>query len=146
MNMESEIATNPGWFSEASIQRIIYDLWDSTNESANNDTLTLGFTPIHQVLTGAEKTTPAFTSLFTFIKALKDANPSDSTAIDSIVANENITTIDDIYGGLNGTARTNHASDYPYAQTTVGGTPAQVHTTNANGSYNKLGNSQSNQW
>lgn len=142
MNIENETPDNPGWFSEGSVQRIIYDLWDSTNESENGDTLLLGFGPIHTVLVNAEKTAPAFTSLFTFIKALKDLRPSDSTAIDNIVAHESIATIDDIYGGLESgsTSRTNHAGDYPYAELTDGSAGVQVHTTNQHGSFNKLGN------
>ena len=140
MNIEDEAAANPGWFSEDSVQHIIYDLWDAANEASNHDTLTLGFGPIHQVFTGAQKTTPAFTSIFSFIKSLKDIDSADSAAIDTMVANESIATIDDIYGGLNGTVRTNHASDYPYAATSVGGAAAQIHTTNTYGDYNKLGN------
>jgi hypothetical protein len=140
MDMENGAQNNPGWFSEGSIQRIIYDLWDSNNEAANGDTLSLGFTPIHQVFTGAQKNTPAFTSIFSFVKALKDEDPADASGIDAIVADENITTIDDIYGGLNGTVRINHVSDYPYSKTTVNGAAASVHTSNVNGGYNKLGN------
>ncbi len=101
MNLESESRENPGWFSEASIQRILYDIYDSHNDTG--DTISYGFKPIHQLLIGKEKNTPAFTSIFTFIKGLKDEHPSDATAIDNIVAQESIAPINDIYG----TGRTN---------------------------------------
>jgi hypothetical protein len=141
MDMDKLPQNNPGWFSESSVQRIIYDIWDSNNEPENDDTLTLGFGPIHQVMTGAEKETPAFTSLFTFITNLKDENSNDATAIDDIVANESIATIDDIFGGLSGgTARTNHPDDYPYAETSVNGTAANVETATDYGTYNGLTN------
>ena len=96
MNIESEQHQTPGWFSEASIQRILYDLYDNNNDGS--DSLSLGFKPIYNVLTGAQKTTKAFTSLFPFIHALKNENPESSIAIDDIVSSENIAPINDIYG------------------------------------------------
>ena len=101
MDLESERPDTPGWFSEASIQRILYDIYDSHNDTG--DTISYGFKPIHKLLIGKEKNTPAFTSIFTFIKGLKDEHPSDATAIDSILAQESIAPITDIYG----TGRTN---------------------------------------
>ena len=38
-----------------------------------NDTLALGLQPIWDVLVGAQRTTPAFTTIFSFTAALKDA-------------------------------------------------------------------------
>ena len=97
MNLETEFnRDNPGWFSEASIQQILYDIYDSHNDTG--DTISYGFKPIHKLLIGKEKNTPAFTSIFTFIKGLKDEHPSDVTAIDNIVAQESIAPITDIYG------------------------------------------------
>jgi len=96
MNIESEIDENPGWYSEVSIQKILYDLYDSNNDGA--DTLSLGFKPIYDVLVGQQKTTPAFTSIFSFITYLKEQNPSIRDKIDAILASENIASIQDIYG------------------------------------------------
>ena len=96
MNIESEQHQTPGWFSEASIQRILYDLYDNNNDGS--DSLSLGFKPIYDVLTGAQKTTKAFTSIFPFIHALKNENTESSIAIDDIVSSENIAPINDIYG------------------------------------------------
>jgi len=141
MDMDNMAQNNPGWFSESSVQRIIYDLWDSNNEAENNDAVTLGFGPIHQVMTGAEKTTPAFTSIFTFITNLKNEQSAEADAIDDIVSNESITTIDDIFGGLDGgTERTHYSDDYPYSETSVDGSAAKVVTKTEYGTYNKLSN------
>jgi len=96
MDIENGIAENPGWYSEGSIQRILYDLYDSNNDGA--DTLSLGFKPIYDVLVGSQKTTPAFTSIFSFITYLKEQNPSVTDKIDSILDSENIASIKDIYG------------------------------------------------
>ena len=96
MDIENEEHSHPGWFSEASIQRILYDLYDSDIDGS--DTLALGFKPIYDVLTGKQKNTQAFTSLFPFIHALKNENSINSTEIDDIVSSENIAPINDIYG------------------------------------------------
>ncbi len=116
MNLEDEFHDTPGWFSESSIQRILYDIYDSHDDTG--DTISYGFTPIHNVLVGKEKNTPAFTSLFTFIKGLKDEHPSDATAIDNIVAQESIAPITDIYG----TGRTNRSENANplYADLSIG--------------------------
>ncbi|HHB95046.1 MAG TPA: hypothetical protein ENK88_07860, partial [Campylobacterales bacterium] len=96
MDIENQAPDNPGWYSEASIQRILYDLYDSHNDGA--DTLSLGFKPIYDVLVSSQKTTPAFTSIFSFITYLKEQNPSVTDKIDAILASENIGSIQDIYG------------------------------------------------
>jgi len=96
MDIENETPENPGWYSESSIQRILYDLYDSNDDG--EDTLSLGFKPIYDVLVGSQKTTPAFTSIFSFITYLKKQNPSAVDKIDTILASENIEPIQDIYG------------------------------------------------
>lgn len=135
-DVESGTSTSNGWYSESSIERILYDIYDATDDGS--DRLSLGFGPIHQVFTGAEKTTPAFTSIFTFITAFKDENSANIGEIESIVASENIAVITDIYG----TGRMNFPSDptdYPYHELTIG-TPVSIEISNTYGSYNKLSN------
>jgi len=87
---------NPGWYSEASIYSILYDIYDDHDDEG--DTLSLGFAPMHKVLIDAQKNTKAFTSIFSFITALKDQNPEYEYEIDAITENENIAPINDIYG------------------------------------------------
>lgn len=132
-NMESETPDTPGWYSEASVQRILYDLYDDNSDG--NDILNFGFIPLHAIFTGTQKTTPAFTSIFSFITLLKNENIGDADDIDTLVSSENIATITDIYG----LGRVNQASDYPYNNLTVG-TPLSISITNEYGDYNKLSN------
>jgi len=110
--------TNAGWFNEASIYNILYDIYDSTDDKG--DALSLGFTPIHQALTGSQKETAAFTSIFSFITALKTLSPENSSLIDAITSEESIAPIVDIYG----TGRVNRGiqnANPLYADLTVGG-------------------------
>ncbi len=96
-NLESgSNSSNPGWFSEASVYLILFDLFDS--DSDTNDTVSLGIGPLYDVMVGEQKTTSSFTTLFSFISALKTANSSSATAIDTVVNARGITTIADAWG------------------------------------------------
>ena len=78
-----------GWFSATSVWVILYDLYDSTNDGA--DTVSLGFSPIYDVLVGKQKTSDSFTTIFSFLSFLKEENPSAASAINNLVSGENIT-------------------------------------------------------
>ena len=88
---------NAGFYSESSMQRILYDLYDTEADDAN-DIAALGFAPLYNVLVNGEKNAKAFTSIFTFINALKATNANQASAIDSVVSGENIQTISDDFG------------------------------------------------
>lgn len=96
MNMENGTNLNPGWFSEASVQQLVFDIYDSNVDGADN--VSLGFGPIIDVLTGPQKSTTAFTSIFSFIWYLKSQNPGSASAIDNLVSDKNIDPVNDIYG------------------------------------------------
>ncbi len=136
MDIEQGTGSNAGWFSEISVQHILYDLFDNNNDG--NDDLALGFAPLHHVFVGQQKQTPSFTSLFSFIHALKNENSQSSTAIDSVVAKEGIAEIVDNYG----TNRAILPSESPYVDLAVG-TTLDLCLTNKYGnlgSRNKLSN------
>jgi len=98
LNMDNNNCLNPGWYSECSVWSILYDLYDSLNDSV--DAVSLGFSPLYSVLVNEQKNTPALTSVFSFIHALKTNNPSASSSIDDLVAGPafSIDTITDEYG------------------------------------------------
>jgi hypothetical protein len=112
----------PGWFSEASVQSVLYDLFDPANESFDNVALGLG--PIYDIMTGGQKSTPAVTSIFSFIKALKavpGTTVSTIAAIDAVTSKSRINPIQDEFG----TGETNNggnAANLPvFRQMTVDG-------------------------
>ncbi len=137
MNLETATHETPGWFSEASIQRILYDLYDNNDDG--EDTLSLGFKPLYDVLVGPQKTTQAFTSIFSFVTGLKSITPSNNEQIDSIVSDENISTIDDIYG--KNRHKNLEATTFPiYKDLKIDTTLDEVCTSNTYGVQNKLNN------
>lgn len=119
INIESSTDSNKGWFSETSIQEILYDIYDTTNEAGDN--LSLGLGPIMDVLTGYQKTTTATTSIFSFIYGLKTLDGSLSNDLNTLLATKNIVAVTDPYG----TGETNNggwASNLPvYHSLTLGG-------------------------
>ncbi len=77
-----------GPYSEASIQELLYDLFDSG--ITDDDTIELGFTPLYQVLVNGQRTTSAYTSIYSFFYYLKQAYPELSDAIADLALAENI--------------------------------------------------------
>ena len=88
IDIEGQAAGTPGWYNEISIMKLIYDLWDIDVDGADTDSL--GFGPIYTALTGAQATTPAFTSIFSFAEALKAENPVHEPFIDALLQSEDI--------------------------------------------------------
>jgi hypothetical protein len=86
-----------GWFNEISVMNLIYDLWDTNIDGADTDSV--GFGAIYNVLTSAQRITPALTSMFSFATELKAQNPAQAGFIDAILGEHNITAAGiDIYG------------------------------------------------
>jgi hypothetical protein len=129
------------WCSESSVWSILWDVYDNVADA--NDTVALGFTPIWNVLTSSQRSTPAFTTIFSFITALKAQNSTSATAINTLVAAQNINASNiDIYG----TNETHSPTQVPasaalpvYALATVGGPAVVVKTVDDAGHHNKLG-------
>ena len=96
INMESNQCNNEGWYSECSVQSILYDIYDTNDDSP--DTLSLDFSFIYNVLISAQRDTEALTSIFSFIKPFKDQNPTYANAVDAILRGQNIDGVSDIYG------------------------------------------------
>ena len=96
-SVEGDTAANPapGWFSERSVQELIYNLYDSNVSTQDN--VALGFAPIFTAIT-ALKNTPAQTSVFAFINALQRAQPQSQADIDALVRAEGMDSIVDDYG------------------------------------------------
>jgi hypothetical protein len=142
---------NPGWYSEESIQEILYDLFDSHVDLIRNtlvaDNVALGFAPLYEVLTGPQKTTMALTSVFPFIDALRAQRPADAALIDDVVAAQSITPIADAYASTEAHFGTPATADLQSVYSTLAvndPTPARVcslddYSSLFTGSTNKLG-------
>ena len=126
IDIENDAFGFDGWYNEVSVLNLVYDLWDTSNDGADNDSL--GFGPIYNVLTGAQAASPAFTSVFSFVTELKAQNPARAAFIDTILGEHNIASGGiDIYGSTETNDRGGAADVLPVYTTIV---PDGVSTVN----------------
>jgi len=102
-DVDKNINTNPGWFSEGSVQSILYDIFDSANDG--DDVVSLGFSAIYETMTSSDyKNQASLTSIFSLINTIKTLNSGSTTDIDTLVTAQTssgvlgIDTIADNYG------------------------------------------------
>jgi hypothetical protein len=88
---------HPGWFSEESIQEIVYDLFDD-NRDVPEDVIALGFAPLLDVLADELRQGAALTSIFAFADALRTRRPELRFDIDALLAAHAIGPFDGAYG------------------------------------------------
>lgn len=145
-NVETNTSTNAGWFSESSVQEALYDFVDEGAEA--NDTLSLPFATVWGALTGAQRATPAFTTIYPLVTALRAAAPGSVGAIDARLSAESIgvSSLDDYGSGetnipLVGAPSASDALPV-HAIATIGGPVVLVRSTNKWGTFNALSNSR----
>ncbi|WP_375765481.1 hypothetical protein NR798_27640 [Archangium gephyra] len=88
----------PGVFSEASVHRLLYDLYDSGTNESSYDKVSVGLGPFYDALAGLQKTTPSMTTIASFITALKEQPGVDSAAVNTLLSRYNIGPITSIWG------------------------------------------------
>jgi hypothetical protein len=86
----------PGPFSEMTVMRLLYHLWDSKGTAYDNVAVGLG--PIYDTLVGPEKNTVAFTTIGSFIAGLKAQAGVNAAAVDTLLAHYSIGPITDEWG------------------------------------------------
>ncbi|MFO1426707.1 MAG: hypothetical protein U1F11_06980 [Steroidobacteraceae bacterium] len=126
----------PGWFSEASVQSILYDVYDVNADGADN--VALGFGPIHAAMTGPVRTSTAFSSVYPLIRALRD-----TAGVATLVAAQNINVASDDFAS-NETNGGNVSGVLPIYPVISPGVPRQLCSllpgADSGATYNKLGN------
>src|SRR5690606_37900497 len=90
-DLARDATTRPGWFSEVSVGRVLWDLFDDgTLPGSNTSGLGLGFAPLFTALSGAHADTDAVTSIFSFTTALRGVRPEVSADLASLLATHGI--------------------------------------------------------
>lgn len=126
-----------GWYSEASVQSILYNFYVSdTNKTARD---------IADVFTVIRRdnyiNSDAFVSIYLFAEQLRAANPTVTPTINSLLTGQNIA-ITDRFGAYE--SNSGGAATYlpVYKTLPLNNTVVNVCSTNNQGAYNKLGVSQ----
>ena len=86
----------PNGFSESSVLRVLYDVFDGNNESF--DGFGVGLGPIADVLLGPQKNTEAMTTLASFITGLKAQAGVNAPALDALLLHYQIGPITTPFG------------------------------------------------
>jgi len=139
INVENNSVTNEGWFNESSVQSILYDIYDSADDSV--DTLSAGIGPIYDTFTALTyKEHALFTTIFTYMDELSaHLSASDKTIVDSMAAQQDILGVTALGDGDVNDG--NIVSALPvYKAVTVNGPAVEVCSVDDAGEFNKLGN------
>ena len=81
---DTSLSSRPGWYSETTVQNVVFDAYDANVEAF--DGIELGLAGVYTVLIDEVKTTPAMVTLFPFVAGLKSVHPDAATAIDALVS------------------------------------------------------------
>ncbi len=114
LDMENNNCENAGWYSECSVQSMLYDIYDANNE--NQDSLNMNFSSIYDVLVNGQKNTEAMTSIFSFMHLFKVQNPSTANAVDNLLSGQNIDPVSDVYGSTQSTLNPGQTNQLPVYQ------------------------------
>lgn len=141
IDVENSTVSFPGWFNEASVQSIFYDLFDAASDGS--DTVSLGFGPIHAAMRGPIRNSLGFTSVYALLHALRASQPADAAAISALSTAQLIVTAPDDFGsGENNSG--GDARNLPIFPVMTSGATRQVCSSLPTGGsaavYNKLGN------
>lgn len=131
-----------GWFSEDSVQSLIFDLYDSAGAGdSDGDTVTLGFGPIYDALINEQRGTTAFSTIFPLLTALKANNGTQASAINALAGARGVNGTDDFAVGESNSSDATMGDVLPlFAPVTVPSTTSGVCTLKAYGEFNKLSN------
>ncbi len=138
-DMEADPVNVRGWFGEASVASIAWDLFDTAPDGV--DAGSVGYAPMLSVFRSELRTGVPFDSVFAFAAALKQRAGVDTALVNAVVSREQI-----VAASINPYANgETHDGGLPdtlpvYAQLTLNGPTAEVCGTADAGSYNKLGN------
>jgi len=137
-NLESRQINNPGWFSEASIGSVLYDIFDTQAETSDN--ISAGLVPLYSAITSQSyKESPVFATIFSVSDALRQSGSFDITSLNALLNSQGISG-----QGPDGNGERNSGairSSLPvYKEAYLNGPAIELCSVDDAGTYNKLGN------
>lgn len=136
IDVESTSFGRQGWFSEDTVQSILYDLFDDAADG--KDTIAMGFGPIFSALVSDEfLQAPGVASIFTFAEILKRQNPELEEDIETLLSHAGISGRGWLAEGEKNSGQVTHA--LPVFTPLTLGKASEVCSDNAVQEYNGLG-------
>lgn len=139
MNLDANTNTPDGWYNEASVQSLVWDLYDASADGGDN--VNLGYAPMFSVMTSELRTGSALTSIYPFISGLKTRSSSTVAANITSLTQSRLIFGTDAFGAgetNNGTVPTALPI---YTNVALNGGQQRVCGTAQLGTFNWLGNS-----
>lgn len=137
-NLETKTPTNPGWFNEASIGSILYDIYDAAPDSSDN--LSAGLKPLYDVMSSeAYKNTPIFTTIFALTDGLRRDGSINIAALNELLDNQSISGEGPDGDGESNSGAIRNALPV-YKEVSLNGPSVEVCSVDDAGVFNKLGN------
>lgn len=132
-NVSRKNHTVRGWYSEASVQSVLYNFYTSNNGKIARD-----FTDIFSVLNSSSyAASPAMTSIYVFADELRNLTPAQITNFNMLLLEQNIETTNAFGEGESNSG--GYTGSLPiYKPLAPNNTPVNVCSTNRFGAYNKL--------
>ena len=137
-SVETTTAAPDGWYNEASVQLVIYDIFDSVSDGA--DVISAGFGPILTALTDPDYINASRpVTIFAFIDSLRINSSISDTDINALLASQSINGTGPV--GVGETNDGGITNVLPIVKTvTVGGGASTVCSSDDAGTVNRLGN------
>ncbi|MFP2904039.1 hypothetical protein ACLESD_02990 [Pyxidicoccus sp. 3LFB2] len=88
----------PGPFSESTVMRFLYDVFDSGSNESGYDNVAAGLGPVYDVLVGPQKSTEALTTIGSFIVGLKAQPGVNETAVNALAAHYSVGPVTSAFG------------------------------------------------
>lgn len=99
LDLEQNDTALEGWFSQTTVGGLLWDIFDLPADGL--DQVSQGFGPIDAVLRGPQRSTPAQTTLFSFLAYYKQQQPGTAAVLDAMAEARGVTsTGQDIWGSL----------------------------------------------
>lgn len=134
-NVSRKSHTESGWYSEASVQSVLYNFYTSADGKAPRE-----FTDVFNVVNSSGYIgNTAMLSIYVFADELRNLIPAQATTFNLLLAGQNIK-ITNAFG--DGESNSGGYSLPIYKSLPTNNTPVSVCSTNQFGAYNKLGVSQ----
>ena len=137
-DLETRDITNAGWFNEASVGAIIYDIFDNQPDDADN--ISSGLAPFYTVMrSDAYRNSPTFATIFAL---------TDGLRLDSSISRSDLSRLLESHGisgeGPNGSGEINNGAIRTalpvYKEISSDNGTLEICTTDDAGVFNKLGN------
>jgi hypothetical protein len=110
---------SPGAFSETSVMRLLHDLFDSGTNEEGYDQVSIGLGTFYDVLVGPQRTTPALTTVGSFIAGLKAQPGVNASEVNTLLAHYGIGPVTSPWGDGDAALRSIYTQvpAYPYSTT-----------------------------